>query len=186
MDNVSFTGSHGTSVTNAETISKNGFVTRSGIRGRGAYFWDKIDSSTHHILSKGWHAQCYERNKYSGQKNQACAIIEATITCKKNEYLDLESRTVITPIREIVSRLTNMSTEVSKISEAYDKAIQAIETENNTKAKVLTARVTGPKEEYCKNYNYVAYGNPYCVIARERDIINNIRRLSDTELEQVK
>jgi hypothetical protein len=181
-----YKGSHGTCNSFAETISAKGFYPSAGIRGKASYFWDEINGSEICLkLSKSWHKQCLDRNKYSGQKDQGCAIFTAEVQCEDLEVLDFTDRNLKMKITEIVERHTKGSKTPSVISEGYDKAIQAVEIENKLKIKVLLAQVTGPDPKYCKYYSFEARGSPGCIIARFNDIISNVYRLTKDEVVKV-
>lgn len=88
---MAFMGSHGTCMSSATKIKREGFDTRPGRIGRGAYFWTAME--TRHInlandLAERW-ARRHE-HKYRSESDRRLAVVEIGVEVGQDDILYLD------------------------------------------------------------------------------------------------
>lgn len=89
----SFKGSHGTCMSMARKIEHDGFITKPGRIGTGAYFWtaieyDHLAVSTHYAIK--WAERASKQQAFHGQDDQSLAVIQVEVEADDEEILYLD------------------------------------------------------------------------------------------------
>lgn len=88
---VAFMGSHGTCLSSAAKIKREGFDARPGRIGRGAYFWTAMERRHVNLandLAERW-AQRHSY-KYRCEADRRLAVVEIEVEAEQNEILYLD------------------------------------------------------------------------------------------------
>lgn len=162
-------GTHGTSVSRAESIRQNGFIITSGRGGKGAYLWR--NSAYSDFLARAWHSQKYYDGDFNRDIDQECAIIHAVINVSENQFLDLEDPDIKDGLTHLaISKKIDLRNK-KELSALYDSFVAEVEKQIMTKILTVQLRVATPKSEYVKNYPMAIAGLPLSYIVREPKII---------------
>jgi len=176
-------GSHGTSISRASNIRKNGWKMQPGMAGTGIYFWAK---SIYYIeLAQAWYRQAKAEERYRDDDNIACCIILVHIKCKEDEMLDIETEGVRLNILKLaIEKKVNVKSHKA-IAPVFDLYVKRLEEKAGIKYKVLSIKVPTPRKDYFEvDYPYNILGSPLCMVVRDNnpdDIIDIIeaRELRD-------
>jgi hypothetical protein len=165
---LALTGTHGTTVANAEKIKVNGFKASIGsgaIRGTAAYFWAYL---SHIELGKNL-ALAWCRK---GNDNGNCAAIFCSITCDESSYFDFEDIAVREGFLKFVDRLNKSQVQLthSEMNELYDAYFAFLESSNGVACDVIRTKI------WFKNngvYSRQILGdNPDCYVVKNLDSIS--------------
>ncbi|RLC21341.1 MAG: hypothetical protein DRI57_02550 [Deltaproteobacteria bacterium] len=138
-------GVHGTTVARARKIADEGFSLSIGRRGSGAYFWRQGYHSRN--LAVAWWKFCKERNIYSGDNNQNCAVIDAEISVKRAEYLSLEEHGIKDKIAVLAGK-QRVGSDKRKIAKLYDFFIRKMEQKGKLKIRVVEIFLSHPRDVF--------------------------------------
>lgn len=178
---MEFEGSHGTARSFADLIRRsNRFTGSTGLRGAGAYFWRKKNLWLK--LAKSWHAFYLAKGKYADAYDKSCVILTVTLACPDENYLNLEDPDIKEAFEPLIAQLVGQDTTNHALAKAYNTVFDRHETQGRPRIKLVRTSVTPPPLEYCTYYNLKALGAVSCLIARDDDIVQNIRQLSDQEV----
>lgn len=86
-------GTHGTSKSRAEAILEQGFITKPGRIGNGAYFWTAVNNSQDciqlaHKLAKTWATTAQSRGQYP--KESDLAVVQVGVAFHASDVLPLD------------------------------------------------------------------------------------------------
>lgn len=165
MDEVCYTGSHGTSVLTSETIKNSGFNLGPGRAGTGVYFW--AEGIQYIELAKEWFTY-RKKNNFIREPDPICAVIIAELKVQSTEYLNCEDTHFQTKIYELSVRLNINPKNNRQISNLYDRYLTELEESLGCTIKMLTIKAAPPPES---NYPVQLIGVPLCCVARSVDII---------------
>jgi len=159
-----FQGTHGTSASKANLITKNGFEMGTGRAGKGIYFW--LEGAYSKELAVGWHAKRLDEGGYLGDENTRCAVIHAILSAASSKVLDLTFYRFRNRIGEL-----RKTKQIKGSSEAlYDFVISELEGEMGVAFAIILAEVAPPLTKYC-DYPLRDIGPPVCCISRDRACI---------------
>lgn len=161
-DIVSYKGSHGTSRSRADKISKAGFERGRGRAGTGIYFW--LEGPYCLELAKEWFNQLKSSGKISDETDPECAIIIASLKAYKSEVLDLENYT----LKNKIAQLRKEKKFTGNSRALHECFVNQLQKEAGTYFKILLVRVTTPKPS---SYPLQDLGSPICCVARNKDCI---------------
>ncbi len=170
---ITIEGSHGTSVSRAQLVQKNGFRQGTGKGGTGVYFW----LGPYYIeLAVGWYKFLASKNRFSNDENPSCAVIIALIKADESEVLNLEEEVLKNEIAAVVKKQGIDPRNKNAVAKLYDSFIMRLEQKLQVKFKAVKVRVGIPLE-FLKDYPISIIGAPLCCIAREIGCItiNEIR-----------
>ena len=161
-------GTHGTCLTCYFNIKAQGFKIKSGMTGKGAYFWRQCPYSDD--FATGWYRYYLSLGKYRAAAKKEGVIIHVNLECKEDEYLDLEAAAVKDLVMALARKLGMKKQKKEEIAEIYDLVVSQLEAANKISYKLLQARVGLPQ---CKWFDFydMKLGAPICFIARTNDII---------------
>ncbi|SDS78999.1 hypothetical protein [Pseudomonas prosekii] len=88
-------GTHGTSLSRAESIRESGFVAKPGRIGVGAYFWTAVAETDECLdlarrLARAWATKVEKGGLYARDKDKSLAIVEVEISVEEDEVLPLD------------------------------------------------------------------------------------------------
>lgn len=173
-------GSHGTCKSFLPSIHANGMRTGIGLKGQGAYFWNK--SRFYLKFAKSWYQQQFDNNRMPRGLGSGCAILIGKIECDPSSFLDLHDPELRESLGELVDKYVKASTVTKEISAGYDKAIQSFEKAKGHKIMVLFAPVTPPENKYTEYYNSRSQGHPPCIIVRDCSVIKDLVPLDEEKV----
>lgn len=127
---LTLSGTHGTSVSRADKIKKEGFKLFPGRRGTGSYFWRNGEYSR--LLSIAWWDQCCNGGVYNDDENRKCAVIYADFHITNEEYYDISTFEVKEKIAKIIESKQIDKKNPKKLAELYDYAIALFEERNKS------------------------------------------------------
>ena len=165
-------GTHGTCLSRAEEIKKNGFKSSGkGRGGPGVYFWRGHDERAK-ILAIGWYKHRLCELYYDTEKKQGLSVIYVLLKHENNEFLDLEKPTMKDKVEKlrISAGISNIPNN-SEIALLWNRLVISIEKKIGQKFKILALRCTTPPKEYVPNYPLNLLGLPICYIVRDSAII---------------
>lgn len=183
---VAFKGAHGTCVSSAHRIKREGFDTRPGRIGRGAYFWTAM--TPHHInLANDFAERWARRNshKYRSERDRRLAIVEVDISVEQDDilYLDhpehhLDLRLMLaqcikhyfgvaSPFDVERDKVMQIEPELCGIIEAY---IQRVEGKLGRNIKVVFKAQVPPIQDPMREL----IGLSSCFSVRDTDCITNM------------
>ncbi len=171
---ITIEGSHGTSVSRAQLVQKNGFRQGSGRGGTGVYFW----LGPYYIeLAVGWYNFLASKNEFINDENPSCAVIIALIKADESEVLNLEDETLKNEIAVVVKKQGINPKNKRAVAKLYDSFIMRLEQKLQVKFKAVKIRVGFPPLEFIKDYPISIIGAPLCCITRDPGCvtINEIR-----------
>ncbi len=170
---VKHIGSHGTTKTKAQIISKEGFNVSGGQFVAGAYFW--LESHLYVDLAIGWYKSRLERYKRE-ESSPECAVIIADLSCDDNELMDLERPDFKERLSRLADAKATRQDNDKEIYALYAYTIKEMERISGISFKLFLLRVPPPNSIHCPRYKVRILGFPTCVIARtNRNIlINNV------------
>lgn len=164
-------GAHATSFSRASKIfaKKKFYPSTKGMRGPGVYFWEKTAVSDRLCLL--WYRQQFSAGKYGADSDKGCSVVDAVLSCHKDEYLNLDDEHVNMKLMEWTKQIESnekMSTKLQ--SGIFIRFYQDIERHNGGKKfKLVRARVSAP---YDPDKIYPRWsGLPVCYIVRDTDVI---------------
>ena len=97
-------GSHGTCVSLAQVIQRDGFQLGRGRAGKGAYFWCQ-DRRYNKILALGWYKLRRSQRKFEGERNSFPAIIFVELACEDSRLLDMEDYQLKSRLDDLADKL---------------------------------------------------------------------------------
>ena len=156
----SYRGTHGTTRTRAENISKEGFTAKVGERGTGAYFWRENVYAV--PLAVGWYQNQLNRGEYGTDRDKRCSVVKASINVASDTLIDLEDPDIKDDfLRYFLEKGVEDSRNAGKI---YDMFLEMLEEESGKKlALVITQVFTNKWQKYP---NQTA-GMAYCYLVRD-------------------
>lgn len=168
MAKIILKGSHGTTVSRADNIRKEGFKRIIGRRGTGIYFWR--DGHYCRQLSISWWKQKLDERDYSGDSDTRCVVIIGIFKLEDNEYLNIDNYEFQEKIAYLADK-KKVGGDKRKLAALYDFCISRLEQRQGIKFKIVEMRVSPPLKKYCEYYQFYAVGNPYCYLVRVVDCI---------------
>jgi hypothetical protein len=164
---LALTGTHGTTISNAFIIRKNGFNASTGsgaIRGTAAYFWAYI---SHIELGKSLALAWCRKDKQHGD----CAAILCSITCDESSYFDFEDIAVREGFLKFVDRLNKSQVQLthSEMNALYDAYFALLEMTENVKCEVVHIRIQFANGIYSRA---ILNDQPSCYVVRALDNIS--------------
>lgn len=175
MTMLTLTGTHGTSVANAQKIKASGFKASTGsgaIRGTAAYFWAYVD----HVelgrqLAIAW---CKKGNKTGG-----CASIFCSIACDDENFADLEDLAIKEGFYKFVERHNKSRLELddAQMCELYNAYYALLEYGSEKSLNVARIKIWLDSGIYSRRVS----GNTYdCYVVRALDSISVQRVLDES------
>lgn len=166
MAMLSLTGVHGTSVSNAKAIIRQGFYASIGRRGKGVYFWSYLDAIDYaKDLGFCWCLDRYPKND--------CAVLVCSFECDHELYIDFDSLEHVEGFRRVSKAFMDKfpvdSTKQNDfINKLYDYYIGKVESEKSISYVVCHAKVAPPKSA---NINVNVFGGASCYVVRHTAVI---------------
>lgn len=142
---TAFMGSHGTCMSMAIQIKRDGFLTKPGRIGQGAYFWtavteDHLCISTHYAIE--WAKRAREKFKaYSDYEDQSLAVVQTTVEVEDEEILYLDDPDYHLELHELLSKVAVEKFGLSSIFDLKRAQLREIE-----------ATLYGIIEQFIKDY----------------------------------
>lgn len=168
MDEISYNGSHGTSMHQYESIKTSSFRVADGRGGKGIYFWK--ESRLYLELAKAWFEHGKNSGYYKNEQDAEGVVILATLKVKNIEFLDLEEQEFKDRIFDVSVQMGIDLNDKCKLSRLNNVVIKRFEKMSGRNIKMYTVRVAPPR--FCKlRYPIAALGAPVCCVARTPDII---------------
>lgn len=168
MDEICYSGSHGTSMTHYTSILKSGFRASHGRGGTGIYFW--LKSRAYLKLARAWFEHKKNGGHYRHESNPKCVIIIATLKASSLEFIDLEEQEFKDMIYDVSEEMRIDINDIKIIAKLHDAVINKFEQRSGFAIKMYTVRVAPPKN--CTYvYPIATLGAPVCCIARAPEII---------------
>lgn len=177
-------GSHGTSMTRAGSITRDGFQpSASGRRGPGAYMWYATHKDCPYALSlaKAFFMQAAKRGEYKDDADQSGAVIWGQVNVPDTEVLNLETpalrQTIRSALEQHWSTITNQdaSEREKLVSSVHEMLIRRVESVR--KISIVLATVQPPK---MPDQLAVYVGQPFAIIFRNLSCVkldSNIERV---------
>lgn len=121
-----FKGVHGTCVSHAESIIKNGIhPTLEGRAGAGVYLWSYInDASEAEHLAADWYADQLDKGAYSGCPKTGRVLLYYEIELEATEAVNINS----TAHHELIRRKAQRARGKAGISKVYDDYLNGVST----------------------------------------------------------
>lgn len=168
MDEISYNGSHGTSMSRCESIKTTSFRVSAGRGGTGVYFWK--ESRLYLQLAKAWFEHEKNRGSYKNEHGTQGVVIVAALKVKNIEFLDLEEQEFKDMIVDVSIQMGIDLNNTDKLARLNDVVVKRFEKKSGHTIKMYTVRVAPPK--FCTfKYPIRALGAPVCCVARTSDII---------------
>lgn len=138
-----YRGTHGTTMTRAERIMKEGFeLSASGRVGSGVYFWQYYSNPQIAVsLAVGWHGSQAKRMGY-GADTSACAVLDACFRVAEQDTLDCTEE-ILEQVSIMLSKLEDRKED--DIGKAYESLIGRIELLRGTPILLAKATVSPPR-----------------------------------------
>ncbi|WP_337194430.1 hypothetical protein [Pseudomonas syringae] len=186
-------GTHGTSLSRAQQIDKDGFQAKPGRIGVGAYFWTAIVDTEECLdlakkLARTWATKAEKGGQYAGDKERSLAIVEVDVEFEVHDVLSLDNPEMTfrlwSLIREKLASLLGLRSEtdwavasekINKLQGEIHGFIEAfvLELEENLgrRFKVIF------KSQACPKYSdpilhYI--GNHSCFAIRDTSVIGSM------------
>ncbi len=169
MNLKTYEGSHGTSKSRAEKITKQGFIPGLGRAGSGIYFWHK--SRYFITLAKKWHYQCSNKHHYDNDENKSCVVIIVELQADEDAILDMENPDMKDRIAELAEVKQIPLKNRHKIAALHDLFIKRMESALKTTFAIILIRVAPPDRVYYPEYPIDIMGAPLCCVARNNDCV---------------
>lgn len=166
---ITIEGSHGTSISKAQDIKKQGFNLGSGRAGKGVYFW--LDKEFHFELAIGWYKYHKSIGWFKEDNNPACAIIIAEIQADESEILDFEKSTIKKQLLKLAQKRKIDYFNKGQLAKLYNLFISRLEADLRVKFKVIIVEVAAPPKDFCRNYPITIIGVPLSCVARSTECI---------------
>lgn len=186
-------GTHGTSISRAESIMSSGFQTvHPGRVGFGAYFWfaDNEHCAHAHKLAKQWHNFSERQQAYKKDSDRRCAVITTKISSSENEVFNMESPKCKADIRRLLEakldQIDGTSAEEREqyVCATYDIFIKHTEKHLGRQFKAILCTVPLPKNFKLCDPVAGYTGNPYVVVARDSSAIEILKCSVDVDTKE--
>ncbi|MDA3810822.1 MAG: hypothetical protein PF518_10920 [Spirochaetaceae bacterium] len=172
--NVELFGTHGTTISRAESLCRTGFEISAGRGGTGAYFWRNNSYAT--VLAKGWYDNATRRGDYSKDINKKYSCLSVRISLSEEFYLNLEDPEIRDHLA-LVLKMRGLGWESSKdrekLAQVFDMFISDLESDLGIEYEAWQIRIAAPNKV---DYPYNALGHPICYIVKNKKRITIISR----------
>lgn len=178
-------GSHGTSKSRVDSISRNGFRESAfGRRGKGVYFWyaDECGCDDARNLARSWYKYAEKRGEYKSDENKQGQVIWAKIGCAQENLLKLTEPKYRTTIRKLVeSHIKDAQKKGETISNdeamslAHDMFISRLSSKHPI--DVVLATVAAPKKMNDELLPFL--GEPFAHIVKNMSCITMLPALTE-------
>lgn len=116
-----FKGTHGTCMSRATQIHQDGFLTKPGRIGNGAYFWTAITDDHLHLstwLAIRWAERASQKWKaYAQESDPSLALVQVEVEVTKDEILNLDNPEYNL---DLTQTLTEFAVEYFGLSSVFD------------------------------------------------------------------
>jgi hypothetical protein len=168
---IELKGSHGTSISKARVIQKEGFKVSRGRLGIGVYFWR--NNAYAEYLAESWWEFEFSKGKFKRDQNQGCSVIWANFKIEDNDFLDLNDKDINDGLAKfcIEKKLSfsNATREMASLITAY---ISRLENKLNHSFKVIESTVSTAPREFINKYPLAVLGSPSCYIVFNTECIS--------------
>lgn len=171
-ETIEVRGAHGTSVSRANSIQKNGFQKSNGRFGRGVYFWSESPYAEY-LAKSWWNFQSTTKDLYKYDSNKGCAVIWGLCQLLENEFLDLDNKEIKKRLAELcIKRNLGYSINTRKLAATIVLFVSMLEKTLGNSFKVIETTVATAPKEFVEKYPISALGAPSCLIVFDEACIN--------------
>jgi hypothetical protein len=175
---VEFHGSHGTTISSWEAISRTRRfeIGKGGRRGPGIYFWRR--SRRWKELAERWYHQARAQGRYADQHDVRGCVIYVVARTDESRFLDLCDPEAVDAIDALaaVSRIDLWNTKAA--ANTYVMYVRKVEEKLGHPIGAFEAEVSPPDRDYYpdgKGHPFLALGLPRCYVVLDPAIIAEFR-----------
>jgi hypothetical protein len=163
-------GTHGTTVSRADAIRKSGFERSKGRFGKGVYFWSHSPYAEY--LARAWWRFEYERNHYSSDKHQGCAILWAEFKIEENDLIDLDNKEIKTHLAMLCkNKGIGYNAKGEEVAAIIMLFVSQIENQLGHRFKIMETTTTPAPKKFVEKYPISALGAPSCYVVLDTGCI---------------
>ncbi|EKO3508509.1 hypothetical protein LCL63_001708 [Vibrio fluvialis] len=176
-------GTHGTCVSRADSIMKDGF-DRLGVgrHGTGVYVWyGKVKHSDKaKLLGKCYADEARGRGEYKDEKDKSTSVIECEIHTQSESFVDLTDEDTHDLFQEYaranenILRNSKYGDYKQRAAKVADGFIHDLEVETGRKVEVVKTRTVAPESyvgKYCVPGNWLDWNKATCLVVYSLDTI---------------